>query len=80
MAFIPPVPAIESEWEEVEDGTFSPVPGIHRSRKMLASAPEGLEAKFRKEVLRKFLLLELSKEEQCIDNKNKKRSSFNPTS
>jgi hypothetical protein len=75
MAFVPPVPAIESGLEEAEDGTTTPVPGIHRARKLLTKHFNGVEARYRKNLLRKFLLLELDNEDECVDPKRKERST-----
>jgi hypothetical protein len=72
MAFQPALPAAINAWDEPEaDNDSSPVPGIHRIRSALLRSPIGVEAQFRKNLLRAFLLKVCA--EDCIDARNRRR-------
>jgi hypothetical protein len=74
--FVPAIPATVSNlWEVTEDVGKSPVLSIHRARQSLVMRhEEGVEALFRKNKLRAFLLEEVNKDGYCKDVKNPQRS------
>jgi hypothetical protein len=68
--FIAAVPAAPDEFEEAEQDGKSPVIGIHRIRLSLRRKPPGnVEVKFRKNLLRRFLLEAIDNDKDCVDIK-----------
>jgi hypothetical protein len=72
LSLLSPVAAEISPFEEPDDiEGKSPLPGIHRVRINLGKhGDSSVEVRFRKNLIRKFLLSELLKDKECFDIKN----------